>query len=72
MAHRVTWYKSAASHEMLDGVEKPSAVSELYRHNALNLLSYMTLAVRTIHSVLHYKDKRFTVLDYPRNFGNVA
>ena len=47
-------------------------VSELYRHNALNLLSYMTLAVRTIHSVLHYKDKRFTVLDYPRNFGNVA
>ena len=49
-------------------------VSELYRYESLNLLNYMTLDVKNIHSVVprHHKDKLFTVLDYPRNFGNVA
>ena len=32
----------------------------------------MTLDVKNVHSVVHHKAKLFTVLDYPRNFGNVA
>ena len=47
-------------------------VSELYRYDALNLLSYFILNVKNIHSVVHQKDKFFTVLDYPRNFGNAV
>ena len=47
-------------------------VLELYRYAALNLSSYMTLNVKNIHSVVHHKDKLFTVLDFPRNFGNIA
>ena len=47
-------------------------VSELYRYDALNPFSYMALDVKNIHSVVHHKDKLFTVLDYPRNSGNVA
>ena len=33
---------------------------------------HMTLHVKNIHSIVHHKDKLFTVLDYPRNFGNVT
>ena len=47
-------------------------VSELYRYDALNLLSYMTQDAKNILSVVHHKDKLFMVLDYPSNFGNVA
>ena len=47
-------------------------ISELYRYDALNLLSYMTLDVKNINSVVHHKDKLFTVLDYPRNYVNGA
>ena len=32
----------------------------------------MILHVKNIHSIVHHKDKLFTVLDYPRNFGNVT
>ena len=32
----------------------------------------MTRGVKNIYSAVHYKDKLSTVLDYPRNFGNVA
>ena len=33
----------------------------------------MTLDVKNIHLIFwHHKDQRFTVLDYPRNFANVA
>ena len=32
----------------------------------------MTLDVKNVHSVVHHKAKLFTVLDYPRNFGNGA
>ena len=42
------------------------------RYDALDLLSYFTLDVKNVHSVVHHKDKLFVVLDYPRNFGNVA
>ena len=46
--------------------------SELYWYDVLNLLSYTTLDVKNIHSVVQHKDKLFMVLDYTRNFGNVA
>ena len=72
MAHRVTWSKTAASIETLNGVEKPPASLRIIPIYALNLLIYMTIDVKNIHSVVHDKDKLFTVLDYPRNFGNVA
>ena len=36
------------------------------------MLSCMTLDVKNIHSVVHQKDKLFTVLNYSRNFGNAA
>ena len=32
----------------------------------------MTLDVKNLYSFVHHKDKLFTVLDYPRKFGNVA
>ena len=32
----------------------------------------MTLDVKNSYSVVRHKDKLFTVLDYPRNLGNVA
>ena len=32
----------------------------------------MSLDKKNIHSVVHHKDKLFTALDYPRNFGNAA
>ena len=47
-------------------------VSKLHRYDALNQLSYLTQDVKNIHSVVHHKDKLFTMLDYPRNFGNVT
>ena len=49
-----------------------NVVSELCRYDALNLLSYMTLDLKNIHSVLNHKDKLFTVLVYPRSSGNVV
>ena len=52
--------------------EKLQKVSELYRCEALNPLSCMTLDVEDIHSVMHHKYKLFTVLDYARKFGNAA
>ena len=36
------------------------------------MLSCMTLDVKNIHSVVHHKDKLFTVLNYQRNFWNAA
>ena len=72
MAHRVTWSKTAASIECLTTLKKLQQVSALYQYDPLNLLSYMTLDVKNIHSVVNHKDKLFTGLDYPRNFGNVA
>ena len=72
MAHRVTWSKTAASVEFLTTLKNLQQVSALYRYDPLNLLSYMTLDVENIYSVVHHKDKLFTGLDYPRNFGNVA
>ena len=72
MARRVTWSKTAASIECLTTLKNLQQISALYRYDPLNLLSYMTLDVKNIHSVVHHKDKLFTGLDYPRNFGNVA
>ena len=72
MAHRVTWSKTAASIKMLHGLENLQQVSKLYRYDALNQLSYLTQDMKNIHSVVHHKDKLFTMLDYPRNFGNVT
>ena len=72
VAHRVTWSKTAASIETLNGVKKPPASLRIIPICALNLLTYMTIDVKNIHSVVHDKDKLFTVLDHPRNFGNVA
>ena len=72
MAHRETWSKTAASSEMLNGVEKPPASLRIIPIAALNLSSYMTLDVKNIHSVVEHKDKLFTALDFPRNFGNIA
>ena len=69
MAYRTT----AASVDMLNSLENPQQVSELYPYDALNLLSCMTLDVKNIQFIfLHLKDKLFTVLDYTRNFGNAA
>ena len=65
MAHNETWSKTAASIEMLSGVEKLQQVSQLYQYDALILLSYMKIDVKNIHSVGYHKDKLFTVLDYP-------
>ena len=72
MAHRATWSKTAASIECLTTLKNLQQVSALYRYDPLNLLSYMTLDVENIYSVVNHKDKLFTGLDYPRNFGNVA
>ena len=38
------------------------------------MLNCMTLDVKYVHSVVHHKDKMFTVtvLDYSRNSGNAA
>ena len=38
------------------------------------MLNCMTLDVKYVHSVVHHKDKLFTVtvLDYSRNSGNAA
>ena len=64
--------KTAASIEMLNGLENLQQGSELYWYDALNLLGCMALAVGNIHSVTHHKDQLFTVVDYVRNFGNAA
>ena len=72
MAHRVTWYLTAVSTEMLNGLENLQQVSELYRYDAFNLLSCMTIEVENIHLVVHRKDLLFKVIDYPRNFTNPA
>ena len=62
MAHRVTWSKTVTSIEMLEksALKNLQQVSELYRYDALSLLSYMTLDVKNIQSVVHHKDKLFT------------
>ena len=52
--------------------ENPQQVPEWYRYDALNLLSYMTLNVKNVQSLVCHKDKLFTVLDYPRNLRNEA
>ena len=70
MAHRVTWYLTAVSTEMLNGLENLQQVSELYRYDAFNLLSCLTIDVENIHLVVHRKDLLFKVIDYPRNFTN--
>ena len=70
--HRVTWSKTAASIECLTTLKNLQQISALYRYDPLNLLSYMTLDVKNIHSVVHHKDNLFTGLDHRRNFGNVA
>ena len=36
------------------------------------MLSCITLDVKNSHSVVHHKDKLFTVLNYQRNFGNAT
>ena len=54
------------------GVEKLQQVSELYGYDSLNLLSFMTLDVENIYSVVHHKDPLCTVLNYARNFGNAV
>ena len=70
--------KTTASIKTLNELEKPPASLRiipnyaLTLNYALNLSSYMTRGVKNIYSAVHYKDKLFTVLDYPRNFGNVA
>ena len=52
MAHRVTWSKIAASIECLTTLKNLQQISALYRYDPLNLLSYMTLDVKNIHSVV--------------------
>ena len=49
----------------LAALKKLQQVSKLYQYDALNLLSYMKIDVKNIHSVGYHKDKLFTVLDYP-------
>ena len=49
----------------LAALKKLQQVSQLYQYDALNLLSYMKIDVKNIHSVGYHKDKLFTVLDYP-------
>ena len=70
--------KTTASIKTLNELEKPPASLRIIPNYALNLnyarnlSSYMTRGVKNIYSAVHYKDKLSTVLDYPRNFGNVA
>ena len=64
--------KTTASIKTLNELEKPPASLRIIPNYALNLSSYMTPGVKNIYSAVHYKDKLSTVLDYPRNFGNVA
>ena len=72
MAHRLTWYLTAALIEMLNGLENLQQVSELYQYDTFNLLSCMTMDADNIFLVVHRKDQLFTILDYPRKFGNAA
>ena len=53
--------KSTASIEMLTSLENLQKVAELYRYDALNLLSCITPDVENIHSVVHHKDQLFSV-----------
>ena len=53
--------KCTASIEMLTSLENFQKVSELYRYDALNLLSCMTPDVENIHSAVHHKDQLFSV-----------
>ena len=69
MAHRVTWHVRLLC--PLKCLRKQQ-ISELYRYDAVDMLSCMTLDVKNIHSVVHHKDKLFTVLNYQRNFGNAT
>ena len=64
--------ETAASIEMLNGLKNPQQVSEFYRYGICNLLSCLTVNGENIRSVVHHKDKPFTVLDHARNFGNAA
>ena len=66
--------KTAASIKiLLKALKNFQQVSELYRYDALNWLSCMTVDLKTwVHLVVHHKDKIFKVLDYPRNLGNAA
>ena len=73
MAHRVTWHLRLLRQLIcLTTMKNLQQVPELYRYDTLNLLSYFTPDVKNILSVVHQKDTLFTMLDYPRNFGNLA
>ena len=73
MAHRVTWHlRLLRPLKCLTALKNLQQVLELYRYDALNMLNWMTLDVKNIHSIEHHKDKLFTVLDYSRNFENAA
>ena len=58
VAHRIMWHLRLL-HQLkcLTALKNLQQVSELYRYDALNLLSYMTLDVKNIHSVVHHKVK---------------
>ena len=73
MAHRVTWHlRLLRQLKCLTALKNLQQVLELYRYDAFNMLNWMTLDLKNIHSIEHHKDKLFTVLDYSRNFENAA
>ena len=58
MAHRETWHRRVLRQLIrLTVFKNPQQVSELYRYDALNILSQMRLDVKNIRSVVHHKDK---------------
>ena len=66
MAHRVTWHiRLLRQLKHLTASKDTQKFPELYRYDALSLLSCMTLDVKNIHSVVHHNDRLFMVLDYP-------
>ena len=73
MAYRVTCHlRLLRQLKCLTALERLQHVWKLYQYDAPNLLSCMTLDVKTIHSDVHHKDKLFAVLYCARNFGNAA
>ena len=56
---------------MRDGEYLKKHLNEL-GYGATNLLSYMTLDVENLHSVVHHKTEVYTALQYARNFGSTA
>ena len=58
MAHKETWHRRVLRQLIrLTVFKNPQQVSELYRYDALNILSQMRLDVKNIRSVVHHKDK---------------